>query len=286
MKIKSMKKIQCNSKRYDIKTKKYHCFFANDILVHNCSFMVEYRNGEVYFATTRGDGYYGKDITNKAKIYCTKIDYKKTINMRGELMLLGDTYKELGFKSARNGTAGIINRDGIRNCKHISPLFYEIIDDIGKNEIEKYEMLCNYQTREKVPGSIIYEYDETIDAAEELGAYLKVCKEKSNYEVDGLVITPINYVRENVLRPENKICFKINEDGIKARVIDVEWNVSRTGRIIPVVIIKPIEIEGVTIQRATGFNAKFIQDNKIEIGKNIIIVRAGSVIPHIVKVID
>ena len=249
------------------------------------SFVVEYRNGEVYFASTRGNGYYGKDITNKAKIFCPKINYKKTINLRGELMLLGDTYKELGFKSARNGTAGIINRNGIRNCKHISPFFYEIIDDIGKNEIEKYEMLIDYQTKERIPGSIVYGYYETTDAAKELSAYLKVCKERSNYEIDGLVITPIDYKRENVLKPENKICFKINEDGIKARVIDVEWNVSRTGRVIPVVIIKPINIQGVTINRATGFNAKFIQDKKIGKGSEISIVRSGDVIPHIVDII-
>ena len=248
------------------------------------SFMVEYRNGKVHFASTRGDGYHGKDITNKAKIFCPKIDSKETINIRGELMLVGDTYKELGFKSARNGTAGIINRDGIRNCKHISPFFYEIIDDIKKDEDEKWEMLYNYFECQRVPGSIVYEYDKTIDAAKELSEYLKACKEDLNYEIDGLVITPIDYKRENVLKPENKICFKVDEDGVNANVIDIEWNVSRTGRIIPVVIIEPINIEGVIINRATGFNAKFIEDNKIAKGSEISIIRAGSVIPHIVEV--
>ena len=52
MKIKSIKKIRCNSKRYDIETEKYNCFFANNILVHNCSFYVNYKNGKVVKATS------------------------------------------------------------------------------------------------------------------------------------------------------------------------------------------------------------------------------------------
>ena len=73
MKIKSIKKIENDSKRYDIETLKNHNFFANNILVHNSSVYVEYLNGEVVFASTRGDGFYGKDITEKAKIFCPKI---------------------------------------------------------------------------------------------------------------------------------------------------------------------------------------------------------------------
>jgi NAD-dependent DNA ligase len=68
-------------------------------------------------------------------------------------------------------------------------------------------------------------------------------------------------------------------------VIEVEWNVSKDGYIKPTVLIEPVQLSGVTIKRATGFNGRFIKDNKIGPGSIIQIVRAGDVIPHIEKVI-
>ena len=107
-------------------------------------------------------------------------------------------------------------------------------------------------------------------------------QEYSNYDIDGLVLTLDESKRENVAYPENKIAFKVNQEAIKTTVINVEWNTSRTGRVVPIVCIDPVNIDGVTISKATGFNAKFIKDNKIMSGKEIGILRSGDVIPYLV----
>ena len=104
--------------------------------------------------------------------------------------------------------------------------------------------------------------------------------------VDGLVITPIDYERENVAYPKNKVAFKMNEEPVNAIVEGVMWGVTRTSRVVPLINIRPTKIQGVTISKATGFNAKFIKDNKI--GKTTIVklIRSGDVIPYIVGISD
>lgn len=245
------------------------------------SFYVTYEDGKIVRAATRGDGYTGVDITNKAWIFCPPLDLPDRFVFRCEAMLLGNIHQDLGFKTARNGTAGIINRDDLWGCIYIKPFFYEVIegpDEIMGNEYNRMRFLeSNFKN---TPEIFMFMEHHTVD---DLLLFLKKCELK-DYEVDGLVITPMDYERENVLRPENKVALKIFGRSVTAIVNDVEWRVSRSGRVMPVVVIEPIEIEGVTISRATGHNAKYIYENRIGHGSQIGIIRSGSVIPYITSV--
>jgi DNA ligase (NAD+) len=108
-------------------------------------------------------------------------------------------------------------------------------------------------------------------------------KKNEEYEVDGLVITPMDYEREDVEFPERKVAFKVNEKPVEVKVKYVQWEISRTGRLVPVIYIEPTEMQGVTVIKATGFNAKFIIDQKIDTGAVVKIVRSGDVIPYITE---
>jgi len=110
-------------------------------------------------------------------------------------------------------------------------------------------------------------------------------EESAHWDRDGIVITVNDSEVENIKLPEKKFAFKFNKMSAEAEVETVEWETSRTGRIIPVVKFKPITLGGATIQRATGFHAKFIYDNGIGPGAIINIVRSGDVIPYIDGVI-
>jgi len=248
------------------------------------SFAVNYYSGKPIWAATRGDGEYGKDITDKAKIFCPEIMYRGFVSIRGECMLIGDTYKKLGFKNARNGCAGIINKDGIKNCEYITPIFYELINN-SDNEYLRMQWLDIFFPA-VANWSFITEANRNIELnIKIIKKFLKDCKKDSLYEVDGVVLTPGYYVRENVLLPKNKVAYKENEEGVEVTVSGIEWNTSRTGKIIPIVHIQPIELQGVTISKTTGFNAKFIIDNMIGHGAKVLITRSGDVIPYIIEVI-
>lgn len=289
MKIRYIKKIECKSKRYDIETRKYKCFFANNILVHNCSFAVNYNNGKVVSASTRGDGEYGKDITDKAKIFCGDIKYKGNVWLRGEAMLVGkNIHESLGFKNRRNGAAGILNRDDNKNAEQITPFFYEVLNyrDFmdGTDELSRVKWIEENIVSDKNYSPLIFLYEKkNHDIPDIINFYNKVDLNDS-YDIDGLVITPMDYERDEVLYPENKIAFKINEEPVDAIVKEVMWCVTRTGRIMPLININPIEIQGTTVSKATGFNAKYVQDNCIGKGSKIRIILAGSIIPYVVDV--
>ena len=249
---------------------------------------VTYSKGKVVFAATRGDGYYGQDITDKAQIFCPEIPSSNKMIFRGQAMLIGGVHKTLKksdgsiYKNARNCAAGILNHKNSNiNCEHITPFFFEIIEGGVGTELEKYYALENW-FEGMVPQFAAYFKNSGVSLEEMLDYF----KNNINYEIDGLVITPNDYVRENVPYPENKVAFKVNEEAVEATVSGIEWNVSRTGRVVPVVLIEPIEMQGVTVSRATGFNAKFVYDNKISKGVKIGLQRSGDVIPYITEVYD
>jgi DNA ligase (NAD+) len=85
--------------------------------------------------------------------------------------------------------------------------------------------------------------------------------------------------------PQNVSAFKVNSEAIPATVLSVEWGVGRTGKLTPVVHITPTDINGATVSKATGFNARFIELNTIAQGAVIGIQRSGDVIPNITECI-
>ena len=119
-----------------------------------------------------------------------------------------------------------------------------------------------------------------------LSKTLVYLREKYIYEIDGVIVTnDANYTRKSG-NPEHAFAFKmvLSDQIAEAKVVDVIWTPSKDGYLKPRVQIEPINLGGVCIEYATGFNGSFINDNKIGVGAVIQIIRSGDVIPHIRKV--
>ena len=113
-------------------------------------------------------------------------------------------------------------------------------------------------------------------------------KKESKYEIDGLIITQNQFHERNEDgNPDYSRAFKMDLDEQRGigEVEEILWEVSRHGKIIPRIKIKPIKIGLVTIQKATAFNAKYIKDNNLGPGAVVNIIRSGDVIPYIESVI-
>lgn len=245
----------------------------------------------VKHAATRGDGYEGTSITKKAQIFLPKLNSKCEVHLRGETILPGNIYEELGYSNRRNGASGIIGSDDGKNCEHLTSIFYELIwcSDFNvdiKTEEERLEFISKILPKENcVPWFKFNKKDISVELLKQ-----KLIDIKDYYkdicDIDGLVITKNNSIRENVKHPEHKVAFKVNSEKAIAEVAFINWETSRTGRVVPVVNFKEaIDLCGAKIIRATGYNAKFIVDNKISIGSIIEVERSGDVIPKIIKVI-
>lgn len=250
-----------------------------------------YADKKLESSATRGDGRIGQDITNKAKHFNIGCTSNAETEARGEIVMPGDDYKKLNYRNRRNGASGIISRDDLLHVGSLRPLYYELIsssevnvDDLTEEErmfklLELFGPHCTtLWTKEKV---------ENVDVGYLISLLTKWKLEFEDIcDLDGLVLTLNNSSRENEYYPINKVAFKVNEEGVEVTVAKVEWNTSRTGRIVPKVILtEGVELSGATVSQATGHNAGYIRDNGITTGTKIKIVRSGEVVPYITEVL-
>lgn len=247
--------------------------------------------GVLSLAASRGDGNEGQNLINKIKYAVTPMDQRhkgfNEISLRGEVLLEGDLFKDLGMKNRRNAVTGILRRDEINPnvLSKFSVIYYELISAPVKLKTEVDRINFIKELGFKVARYIVIPKGlPTQNKIEILESFLEHVKETANYDIDGLVLTRNNSIRENVMSPKNKVKFKVNQLAVRCNVIGIEWNVTRVGYIKPVVLINPTEILGATVKRCSGFNYDFIMANKIGIGSEIGVVRSGDVIPYITEV--
>lgn len=242
---------------------------------------VTYNNGELDLSTSRGDGHEGFSLTHKAKHFLPKkISKKELVELRGEALLTRSCASSLGFANARNGVSGILNRDGVENCEFIKVFFHEYINSPNKLLTEDFSDIVEMGL---TPVDYQLGSEFTVD---ELKTILMEMKRDYGYDLDGLVIAPIDYKRENVERPEKKVAFKVNAEGVDAEIDHIEWNVSRTGRVVPLAIFKePIPIDGSNVSKATCHNFDYVFNKKVGDGAKVKIVKSGDIIPYITEVV-
>jgi NAD-dependent DNA ligase len=285
----------------EIWSKKYEV--GNDGVVisdklDGCSCLLIYRKGKFVQAFSRGNGTEGADITRNIKLIPNlpeKINTLQDIAVRSEVIIKKLTFdikysKE--FKNSRNMVAGILNRkvptEDVLNDFEI--IVYELVDGVKDlNKTQELQLLKDY-------GFKVVEYqhhDVNILNDEMLSKVLSDRKSKSEYVLDGLVVTAEIYKNiptqsnSSSLNPEHSVKYKnLSKDAYRqVYVVDVLWELSMNGLWKPRVQIVPTELDGVTITYATGFNGAFIRDNGIGPGAIVEIVRSGSVIPFITKII-
>ncbi len=258
----------------------------------------EYTDGTLTGAWLRGDHYVGENITAKALKFtpthsCIRSQPLGKQYFKGEILLNCEPEsikRDDGtpYKTKRNAAAGIINRDDHSKLQHLYVIFHTYVPnqfiptDLETNELGRMKYM--QETFGILNNSVVnFAHADTKTIVIEVAK--KLFEQTTQYDKDGIVVTVNSSAVENIKLPEKKIAFKFNKMAIEAKVEEVEWNTSRTGKIIPVVKIKPVNLGGVTIKRATGFHAKFIYDNNIGPGAIIKIVRSGDVIPYIENVI-
>lgn len=260
-------------------------------------------NGDLQIAYSRGNGVEGADITRHVRKFASiPKNVGRKMVVRGEVILTKNDFTNLRpvvksrsgelYKNARNMVAGLMNAE-----KNV-PIVYETLrfvayDVLGDNTRNKEGML-----RELAVRGFDVPYCDTMAGQEltdnTLAQYLNKRREKTIYEIDGLVVDVVdaskrkkmNPTRET-LNPAYAIKYKVADASnvATAKVKNVTYAASKHGYLKPRVEIEPTELVGVTVRFATGFNAKFIYDNMIGTGAVVQITRSGDVIPYIQKVV-
>lgn len=229
---------------------------------------------------TRGDGYKGRDISFLLKyLNLPKVNYA----VRGELVI----NKKL-YPNGRNIVSGIVNSK-FKDISETAPLVkfiaYEVILNDTAEPSQSQQLNLLKKDNFKTVTFDILSKEELNE--ENLTKVLFERKALCDFDIDGLILTPDKpYTRNTEGNPSYAFAFKVNVENYTTTVINVEWVVSKDGYIIPTVKFEPVNVNGVTISSAQGFNAKYILDNQIGKGTIITIVRSGDVIPYITGVVS
>lgn len=246
-------------------------------------------NGDVNLYT-RGDGKIGQkinfllDLSNMSidKLLKQKI---KNVAIRGELIMSISNFKKYAktMSNARNMVAGIVNS----KPESVNKKYAADVDFVSYEIIEPYELpLDQMNTLRKWGLNVVYHdlYND-IDL-NILDTILQKRKKKSPYEIDGVIVTDNNkHARNKSGNPYYSFAYKGKTETAKVKVIDVLWKPSKDGILVPTVLFEKVRLSQADLKMATGFNAKFIVDNKIGAGAEIIVVRSGDVIPYIMSVV-
>ena len=241
---------------------------------------------------TRGDGKVGQDISYL--IPYLRLPKNPNLVIRGEFIISKVAFQtkyKTTFANARNMVSGIVNQKSVNPeiIKDVDFVSYEVIKPLLKPS-EQFTTLQKLDIN-VVEHKIIGEFGSTFSKGglsnQLLSDMLIEWRETCPYEIDGIIVTndQIYPVRKDG-NPEHSFAFKmvLSDQIAEAKVVDVIWTPSKDGYLKPRVQIEPLNLGGVRIEYATGFNGQFIEENKIGIGAVIELIRSGDVIPHIRKV--
>jgi DNA ligase (NAD+) len=283
--------------------------------IDGLAFEAIYEKGLLSVGATRGDGLVGEDVTENIKtidsIPLKLRDIKLVLNdapkemysiinniynskliVRGEIFMSKKNFKELNkdgssFANPRNAAAGSIRQldSKIAAARKLDSFAYDIIIDEIKYHSQKHELLrlLGFKTD---PASRVC---ETIADVFSFYESIKKRRESIPYEIDGIIVM----VNDNNLfkkagvagkAPRGAVAYKFELKQAITIVEDINVQVGRTGVLTPVAILKPVNIAGVTVSRATLHNYDEINDMHLMIGDTVIVGRAGDVIPDIIEV--
>lgn len=269
-----------------------------DGLTINCTYD---ENGILIKAATRGTGEIGEDITAQVKTIKAlplKINNNSVIEVHGEAVMTKTAFEaynkkaETPLKNLRNGAAGALRNLNIKETarRNLSAFFY----DVGYNEgtaFESYIEMMNFIKEMGFPQDDHIKVCSSVEEIEEELAAIEDIRNKLDYDIDGAVIVVDDMKTRNILGytikfPKWAIAYKFEAEEATTKLLDVEWNVGRSGRVTPTAILEPVELAGVTVKRATLNNMDDIQRKGVKIGCHVFVRRSNDVIPEIMGVVE
>jgi len=272
---------------------------------------LRYEAGRLALATTRGDGRRGDDITQNARairaiplhLDPSPSHYRgpAVLEIRGEAYMaeqdftqINATRKQAGeepFANPRNATAGTLKQLDPKEVARRRLLYFahgrgEIIDD-------PYETHSRFLEAIKEMGLPVNPFARTLGNLEDVWEYIEEFDKKRSdllYATDGMVIKVDRVDQQDRIGATSKaprwcIAYKYPAEQAVTRLLDVEWQVGKTGKLTPRATMEPVSVARTTVQHATLHNLDEIQRKDIRLGDTVVIEKAGEIIPQVIEVV-
>ena len=273
-----------------------------EMKIDGLAMSLEYSDGTINYAATRGDGTEGEDVTsNVLTIHSipTRVEEKRVFEVRGEVYMPKKTLETLNkerakkgeslLANARNAAAGSIRQldSSVAASRKLEAFWYYLVNanELGfKKHSDALNYLQSIGFRTNPERRICKGIDEVL-------AYIAEYTEKRpnlSYDIDGIVIKVNDISKYDVLgytakTPKWAIAYKFPPEEVITKLEDIIFTVGRTGKITPNAVIAPTKVAGSVISRATLHNEDFVKDKDLKIGDYIVIRKAGDVIPEVVR---
>lgn len=260
------------------------------------SLELQYQNGELVKAVTRGNGSIGDDITANAKkmkgvlpqIICDGKKLSFTGGVRGEVIMTHEVHQKYFSDKAncRNAANGLMKRKDGQGSEYLTLITYDALSTDGQvyfsTEQEKIKWLidCGFN----VVKLVICKNPQRVIAYR-----AKVMEERKalDYDIDGLVVkeSKINFEDAARARPDRQIAFKFSLEEAVSTLRKVEWSINGS-TYTPVAIFDEVELNGTKVQRASLANPDTMRNLGVKIGSHVVVVKRGEIIPKIESVVE
>lgn len=283
---------------------------SNDSIEYICELKIDglaisinYENGKLVSAATRGDGMVGENVTENIKTIFSipkTLKTKKSFEVRGEVYLPKKSFEllnkereennEVLFANPRNAAAGSLRQldSKITAKRRLSAFIYSVV---GDENINSQKMALTVAADLGLPVNPNFKLCKTIDEVVDYIMYWEEHKQDLPYEIDGIVIKVNSYSLQEEIGSTQKsprwaTAYKFPEEELATKLLDIELSVGRTGIITPVAVLNPINISGSTVSKASLHNKDIIDELDIHIGDMVVVKKAGEIIPKVVRVVE
>lgn len=260
--------------------------------------VLDYEDGKLTKAVTRGNGTVGEVITANAKTFenlPVSIAHKGKVTLRGEAIIKYSDFEDINkeiedadakYKNPRNLCSGSVRQldSKVTASRHVNFIAFALISadgvDFGNSIAKQLEWL-EEQGFETVERKIVTQ----VNMAEAVKFFADKIQ-TYDYPSDGLVLMydDIEYglsLGVTAKFPRNGIAFKWQDEEAQTKLKTIEWNASRTGLINPIAVFDPVELEGTTVSRASVHNVSIVEELQLGIGDEIKVYKANMIIPQI-----
>ena len=274
-----------------------------ELKIDGLAISINYENGKLVSAATRGDGTVGENVTENIKTIFSipkTLKTKKSFEVRGEVYLPKKSFEllnkereennEVLFANPRNAAAGSLRQldSKITAKRRLSAFIYSVV---GDENINSQKMALTVAADLGLPVNPNFKLCKTIDEVVDYIMYWEEHKQDLPYEIDGIVIKVNSYLLQEEIGSTQKsprwaTAYKFPEEELATKLLDIELSVGRTGIITPVAVLNPINISGSTVSKASLHNKDIIDELDIHIGDMIVVKKAGEIIPKVVRVVE
>ena len=276
--------------------------YMAEMKIDGLAMSLDYVDGELNYAATRGDGNVGEDVTQNVitiKSIPTHIKVDKPFEVRGEVYMPKASLNALNeerqkqnqplFANARNAAAGSIRQldSRVAASRKLNAFWYYFVN-ANEFSFTRHSEALNYI---ETLGFRTNKERRLCDGIEEVLAYVEEYTLKRptlDYDIDGIVIKVDDITKYDILgytakTPKWAIAYKFPPEEVQTTLEDIIFTVGRTGKITPNAKLSPVRVAGSMVQRATLHNEDFVVSKGMMIGDTVVIRKAGDVIPEVVK---